>query len=504
MVRTLSLAAGILFCLTSPSHAQQDFERITIQGRLTNVEGNPLDSSDVSMTFKLYRDGNLSWTHTQSVDVVDGIFDVAVGPGIDQVGFDREAKLGITLDGDGAEMTPRITLGASPFARALPGFYTVWAYDLIAHNDAYNVVGGGGKYSFSDRQVIGPDVEGVVIAGGGGVAGGHPSPNSALADWATIGGGRNNTVNGLLGTVAGGVSGVAGQYAFVGGGTYNRALGLYATVPGGLLNQARGDYSLAAGFRARAKHEGSFVWNDRSVTSDSLVTTGANQFLIRAAGGVGIGTDSPNQEVTIFDAGDDGDALLNLKASSPAAREMLIGVNQSFGGFISMQTNNALGFRTNGTTWVVIETSGDVRFEGDAYPRYSSQFSLGRSGNEWSAVWATNGTIQNSDRRLKQAITPIGYGLRDVMRLEPVTYEWRAHPEQGTKLGLIAQDVAPIIPEVISGSADENKFLGLNYAELVPVLVKAIQEQQATIEAQRGVIEEFGGRLAELEARMRP
>lgn len=66
---------------------------------------------------------------------------------------------------------------------------------------------------------------------------------------------------------------------------------------------ARGDYSFAAGYRARAKHEGSFVWNDRSITSfnDSLVSTGTNQFLIRAANGVGIGTDLPAGDLHVAD-----------------------------------------------------------------------------------------------------------------------------------------------------------------------------------------------------------
>jgi hypothetical protein len=67
--------------------------------------------------------------------------------------------------------------------------------------------------------------------------------------------------------------------------------GIYATIPGGYQNQASGDYSLAAGYRAKAKHAGTFVWADN--TAVDFASTATNQFLIRASGGVGIGTRSP-------------------------------------------------------------------------------------------------------------------------------------------------------------------------------------------------------------------
>ena len=379
--------------------------------------------------------------------------------------------------------------------------------------------GGGGRFSPNDvpNSVLSPwgtvsggsgntaSDFGATVAGGDGnsasggdatVAGGLR--NSASADVATVSGGLDNSASGAYAAVSGGNGNSAsGFFSSVIGGGDNSASGTHSTVLGGYWNKARGENSLAAGYKARAVHEGSFVWNDRSVTSlnDSLVTTAANQFLIRAAGGVGIGTASPNQEVTIFDAGGDGDALLNLKASSPAAREMLIGVNQSFGGFISMETNDALGFRTNGTTWVVIDQTGNTRFEGDAYPRTSNLFSLGRSGNTWSEVWANDGSINTSDRRLKQDIRPIDYGLTHVMDLEPVSFRWISRPEAGVRLGLIAQEVAEVIPEVVRGSETGDQYLGLNYSELVPVLIKAIQEQQAIIESQ-------DQRLAAIEARL--
>ena len=67
-------------------------------------------------------------------------------------------------------------------------------------------------------------------------------------------------------------------------------LGWYAAIPGGYQNVVA-DYSFAAGRRAKALHAGSLVWADS--TDADFATTASNQFLIRASGGVGIGTNNP-------------------------------------------------------------------------------------------------------------------------------------------------------------------------------------------------------------------
>ncbi len=147
----------------------------------------------------------------------------------------------------------------------------------------YDTVGGG-------RDNVAKSSEsGAATVGGG-------ERNQAIGDYATVSGGLNNIARGTESTVSGGDFNTASRnYSTVGGGRNNIAANQGATVPGGRGNHARGSHSFAAGYHARAIHNGSFVWNDRSVTSgnDSLVSTANNQFLIRAAGGVGIGTNSP-------------------------------------------------------------------------------------------------------------------------------------------------------------------------------------------------------------------
>src|SRR5262249_20679302 len=62
-------------------------------------------------------------------------------------------------------------------------------------------------------------------------------------------------------------------------------------------NQTTGQYSFAAGQQAHANHKGTFVWADAQ--GGVLSSTSSNQFLIRASGGVGIGTTSPSKALTV-------------------------------------------------------------------------------------------------------------------------------------------------------------------------------------------------------------
>jgi hypothetical protein len=69
------------------------------------------------------------------------------------------------------------------------------------------------------------------------------------------------------------------------------------------------------------------------------------------------------------------------------------------------------------------------------------------------------------------------------MKLEPVSYTWKDGSDRNRKIGLIAQDVDKVISEVVDKGNDPSQTLGINYSELVPVLIKGMQEQQKQIDA---------------------
>lgn len=103
---------------------------------------------------------------------------------------------------------------------------------------------------------------------------------------------------------------------------------------------------------------------------------------------------------------------------------------------------------------------------------------------------------EDSDRRLKSDIVPIEGALDKIMALEGVSY--KKIRTQREELGFIAQDIQRVLPEVVLGS--EENYYSVRYTGVVPVLVEAMQEQQAEIEARDAQIEQLETRLAALEA----
>jgi hypothetical protein len=88
-------------------------------------------------------------------------------------------------------------------------------------------------------------------------------------------------------------------------------------------------------------------------------------------------------------------------------------------------------------------------------------------------------TTATSDIKFKYNIRPLNYGLETLLQLKPVNFQWIEGQEED--LGFIAQDVAEIIPEAVN--TNWNSDLLFRYESLIPILTKAIQEQQAHIKA---------------------
>lgn len=155
-------------------------------------------------------------------------------------------------------------------------------------------------------------------------------------------------------------------------------------------------------------------------------------------------------------------------------------------GDMSIQAASA-GFGTIGS----VNPTGTFRFLVDGaivcnvsngiYPGTDGGGSCGISSAKWSTVYANNGTINTSDRRHKTNIQGIEYGLETVLALNPVSFSWKKDLTS-KKLGLIAQEVQALLPEVVEVGDDKDNTLGVFYSDIIPVLIKAIQEQQEEIE----------------------
>ncbi|MCE7060282.1 tail fiber domain-containing protein [Dyadobacter sp. CY343] len=97
-----------------------------------------------------------------------------------------------------------------------------------------------------------------------------------------------------------------------------------------------------------------------------------------------------------------------------------------------------------------------------------------------------SGTSLTSDARLKRNIQSLQNGLGIVSKLKPVSYEKKATIADSiynkSEIGFIAQEVQKILPQLVREGKDADKTLALDYNSLIPILTKAIQEQQSQIE----------------------
>ena len=124
-------------------------------------------------------------------------------------------------------------------------------------------------------------------------------------------------------------------------------------------------------------------------------------------------------------------------------------------------------------------------------PDGTNLFNLGGTNHRWKTIFAVNGTINTSDLRAKKNISGLSYGLDEILQLHPVQYNWNQdNDDQEQSLGLIAQEILKVIPEVVHVPEVAEELMGVNYAELVPVLIKAIQEQEEIIKHQASQLEE--------------
>jgi hypothetical protein len=218
---------------------------------------------------------------------------------------------------------------------------------------------------------------------------------------------------------------------------------------------------------------------------------------------VGIGTSSPVGHLEVLGA---GEQKLRVESSTGTEKANIDLIRASTGSYDwRIEDYGNLTFWTNLDLLTNTPTDGYVMaYSGGFYPYVDNNKTLGTASYRWSTVYAANGTINTSDAREKENIKDISYGLTEVMKLRPVSFTWKDNKDYGTKLGLIAQEVEPVLKEVVkkeyfttqdeqSGkvtTSDEYRY-GIYYSDIIPVLIKAIQEQQTEIETLKARISDL-------------
>jgi hypothetical protein len=119
----------------------------------------------------------------------------------------------------------------------------------------------------------------------------------------------------------------------------------------------------------------------------------------------------------------------------------------------------------------------------------SSAYSLYVSGS----IYATSNIVAYSDRRKKENIETIDNALSKILQMRGVSYNriYEEHIKDSwtgkTEIGLIAQEVMEILPEVVTHAEDVDEY-GINYGNVVGLLVEGIKDQAKIVEEQKEII----------------
>ena len=251
----------------------------------------------------------------------------------------------------------------------------------------------------------------------------------------------------------------------------------------GYFAEAQAIYSVAIGNAVQAQSYGSMAVGRYNVGGGSATAWNANDPIFEI--GIGTGSSTKANAMTVLKNGNVG-----IGTTNPLD---------------ALQVNGRIRFAS--IEYFEDGGSNEIATNADIRPTTDNVYDLGNATFRWDDVYATNGTINTSDRRDKTNIQDISYGLSDLMKLRPVSYQWKKDPQNATKLGLVAQELLEVVPEVVKThdwevgeGSDEGRLieldrLGVYYSDLIPVLIKSIQEQQVQIDQLNAEVDQLKGAL---------
>jgi len=260
----------------------------------------------------------------------------------------------------------------------------------------------------------------------------------------------------------------------------------FGTIASGDFSTAIGDYTLSSGDFSTALGKGSIA-SGRYSTAMGHFTT-AEDYMTLALGTLNKADETPNPDnfsyqntaFVIGNGGFNSDGVYDGNLSNAfevlfdgtttiagdlnvnSDKKVFFG-NQSFiegataGTVLILNADNNILFRPGGTTTVNFEPNGDAIFNGD--------------------VKVT------SDKRLKSNIISLGSTLTKLLQIDGKSYTMKKDESEKQKIGLLAQDIEKVFPELVSES---NGIKSINYQGLVPVLINALKEQEEKIKFQEG------------------
>ena len=349
--------------------------------------------------------------------------------------------------------------------------------------NAYNRAAGLGSVAMGFNTIAGPQT-----SEAGGIDGGNVGQASfgwgsrALGNISFVSGFRNSA----LGT------------STVAMGNYNYATG-DSSIALGKENWAEGASTIAIGFKNHAAGAGSVslgqenvAWGTTNFTSGYQNVAGDTSQGVGTAGSataIGHGTFAPGRSSFAANkfttANNQASSSLGIGTTADNVGMFAVGVNNAAGiGDTTVDPNDYGGYyyadgnytgSTPGVAFVV--GNGDIdSATGNTGGNPSNAFIVNFDG---SATLSGELTV-DSDARLKANITSLGNTLSKLLLMDGKSYRLKSD-ESVEKIGLLAQEIQKIFPELVKQAEDDEGTLSVNYQGLIPILINAIKEQQKQI-----------------------
>lgn len=274
------------------------------------------------------------------------------------------------------------------------------------------------------------------------------------------------------------------------------------------------DFAPAAGSANYVAKAGDTMTGTLNLPSNGLAV-GTNQLVV-SGGNVGVATNSPQHPLHLSKSLNGEHLVAMVENTGPFSAAALRLKTPASGNTWTMAAQetgsaSARGFEiqhTLGILFAISATTGNVGIgKFDAADKLDVagdvRVGTGTTGCVKDADGTTIAGTCSSDARLKKNITPLSNMLPRVAQLNPVHFNWRSeeYPDLAlgdeTQLGLIAQDVERVMPELVSDGDDGLKRV--HYSELPILLLQAVKEQQQENERLRQRVSELSERLRALE-----
>ena len=343
--------------------------------------------------------------------------------------------------------------------------------DNLASGSSSTAMGRGTIASGNDSTALGANTEASGIAS---TALGERT--TASGDFSTamgrdaVASNQDSTAMGK-GTIASGVASTSMGFGTIASGDFSTAIGDYTLSSGdfstalGKGSIASGRYSTAMGHFTTAEDYmtlalGTHNKADETPNPDNF--SYQNTAFVIGNGGFNSDGAYDGQLSNAFEVLFDGTTTIAGDLNVNSDKKVFFG-NQSFiegataGTVLILNADNNILFRPGGTTTVNFEPNGDAIFNGD--------------------VKVT------SDKRLKSNIISLGSTLTKLLQIDGKSYTMKKDESEKQKIGLLAQDIEKVFPELVSES---NGIKSINYQGLVPVLINALKEQEEKIKFQEG------------------